>query len=96
MYIRKDLVYDKHSGKLFYFPNLRNVSEHYSLHSEATANGEQQHKRAKTMMGFMIKSLFIPLRFHMLTIHVAIMTRRSSFLPILASSVSSRNKGINK
>lgn len=65
MYIKEDLVYNKHSGKLIGFANLGNVSDHLLAAEQAAVEGSQddQHPLAKTMMVFMVKGLFTPLRF---------------------------------
>ena len=64
MYIREDLVYDKHSGKLIGFTSLGSVSDRL-ISSERDAEGDHndQHRLAKTMMIFMVKGLFTCLRF---------------------------------
>ena len=60
MYIREDLVYDKHSGNLTGFTHLGSVNNHL-LASEH--DGQNVRWLAKTMMVFMVKGLFTPLRF---------------------------------
>ena len=64
MYIKEDLVYNKHSGKLIGFANLGNVSDHLAAERAAIEGSQDdQHPLAKTMMVFMVKGLFTPLRF---------------------------------
>lgn len=62
MYIREDLVYDKHSGNLTGFTHLGGVTDHL-LASEQAKDGHDVRRLAKTMMVFMVKGLFTPLRF---------------------------------
>lgn len=67
MYIREDLVYNKHSGKLVGFVDLGSVNNHLlaferKLHEEADTRSDTP-PLAKTMMAFMVRGLFTPLRF---------------------------------
>ena len=61
MYVREDLVYDKHSGRLTGFTHLGSVSDH--LLASERAQGDPVRQLAKTIMVFMVKGLFTPLRF---------------------------------
>lgn len=66
MYIREDLVYDKHSGKMIGFCNLGDVNNHL-LSFERSLVEEKEDSEvlpalAKTMMVFMVRGLFTPLR----------------------------------
>ncbi len=65
MYIREDLVYNKHSGKLIGFVDLGEVNNHL-LAFEQKIQCEVEDGApaiAKTMMAFMVRGLFTPLRF---------------------------------
>lgn len=64
MHIREDLVYNKHTGTLVGFCNLGEINDHLlsferSLDAES---GDAQTPLAKTMMVFMVRGLFTPLR----------------------------------
>ena len=63
MYIRDDLLYNKHSGKLIGFANLGNVSDRILASERAAEGGQEEQRLAKSMMVFMVKGLFTPLRF---------------------------------
>ena len=65
MYIREDLVYNKHSGKLVGFVNLGDLNNHL-LEFERSLQGERESDTpvlAKTMMSFMVKGVFTALRY---------------------------------
>lgn len=62
MYIREDLVYDKHSGKLIGFSNLGDINDHL-LAFEHSLDEPEEDVLAKSMMTFMVRGLFSPLRF---------------------------------
>ena len=63
MHIREDLVYNKHSGRLIGFTNLGSVSDHLLASERALEGGQEGRLLAKTIMMFMVKGLFTPLRF---------------------------------
>ena len=65
MYIREDLVYNKHTGQLVGYTNLGDINNHL-LDFERQLQMEQDPEEislAKTMMVFMVKSLFGLFRF---------------------------------
>ena len=64
MYIRAGLVYKKHSGEIVGFSNLGNINNHL-LEFERQVKGDEKPvpSLAKTMMVFMVRGLFSPLRF---------------------------------
>ena len=64
MYIREDLVYNKHTGKLMGFVDLGEVNNHL-LAFERKVKGEVEDEPAvaKTILAFMVRGLFTPLRF---------------------------------
>ena len=64
MYIREDLVYNKHTGNLVGFCNLGEVNNHLlAFERSVDADGATHPPLAKTMMVFMVRGLFTPLRF---------------------------------
>ena len=64
MYIREDLVYEKQTGKLIGFANLSDVSDHLLAYEQINNRDQSDEKKvAKTMMVFMVRGLFTPLRF---------------------------------
>ena len=64
MYVREDFVYDKHTGRMIGFCNLGNVNDHLLTFERAlTGDGNPlQPPLAKTVMVFMVRGLFTPLR----------------------------------
>ena len=60
MYIREDLVYNKHTGKLVGFVNLGDLNNHLLKFERSLQNDGQSDKLilAKTMMSFMVKCIF--------------------------------------
>lgn len=67
MYIREDLVYDKHSGHMVGFVNIGDINSHllafeHSLHNNSDDREEEQ-VLAKTMMAMMVRGIFTKLRF---------------------------------
>lgn len=65
MYVKEGLVYNKHTGKLVGFVDLGDVNNHL-LAFEREINGGGKHglpPLAKTIMVFMVRGLFTPLRF---------------------------------
>ncbi len=63
MYIREDLVYNKYTGRLIGFCNLGGVNNHLlSFERSLEKDGDPHPPLAKTMMVFMVRGLFTPLR----------------------------------
>ena len=63
IHIREDLVYNKHSGKMIGFCNLGAVNNHLLLFERSLKKEDCNNPvLAKSMMVFMIKGLFTPLR----------------------------------
>ena len=64
MYIKEGLVYKKHSGELVGFTDLGDVSNHL-IQFEMAARGEERAAPmlAKTVMVFMVRGIFTPLRY---------------------------------
>ena len=65
MYLREDLVYDKHSGALIGFANIGDTNQQL-LKFEKLAQGEEEIENAslaKTMLVFMVRGLFSSLQF---------------------------------
>ncbi len=65
MYIREDLVYNKHTGQLIGFVNLGDINSNLLYFERQVRMDLDADKMplAKTMMVFMVKSLFRPFRF---------------------------------
>lgn len=64
MYIKEDLVYDKHSGRMVGFVDLGDVNNHLlAFERSIQNNGEEEEVLAKTMMAIMVRGVFTPLRF---------------------------------
>ena len=59
MYIREDLVYNKHTGKMIGFTDLGNINNHLLLF-ERMINEEQVTAKplAKSILAIMVKGLF--------------------------------------
>lgn len=64
MYIKEDLIYNKHTGELVGFTNLGDVNSHL-LKFERSLSGEegQTESLAKTMFTMMVRGLFSQLQF---------------------------------
>ena len=65
MYLREDLVYDKHSGALIGFANIGDTNQQLLIF-EKLAQGEEEIENAslaKTMLVFMVRGLFSSLQF---------------------------------
>ena len=64
MYIREDLVYNKHTGKMIGFTDLGNINNHLLLF-ERMINEEQVTAKplAKSILAIMVKGLFTSLKF---------------------------------
>lgn len=65
MYIREDLVYNKHTGQLSGFANLGEINEHLLKYEKALNDPYNTGTKqlAKTMMTFMVKGIFTSLQF---------------------------------
>lgn len=65
MYIREDLVYDKHSGELIGFTNLGDINQHLDAFEQmiTSSSADAPHSLAKTIMVFMVRGLFSKLQF---------------------------------
>ena len=65
MYVREDLVYDKHTGRMIGFCNLGEVNDHlvqFEKSIDAGTGNTMLPKLAKSMMVFMVRGLFTTLR----------------------------------
>ncbi len=62
MYIREDLVYNKHTGELIGFSNLGDINNHL-LAFERSLDEPEEEPLARSMMTFMVRGLFSPLRY---------------------------------
>ena len=69
MYIREDIVYEKHSGKMIGFSNLGSVNNHllqfeqnFEINDDSSTITDSS-TIAKTMLVFMIRGLFTKLQF---------------------------------
>ena len=70
MYIREDIVYEKHSGKMIGFANLGDVNNHLAILEQIQCTTADQSTMlspdrlvAKTMMVFMVRGLFNKVQF---------------------------------
>ena len=64
MHIKKDLFYDKHRGALIGFANLGEINSHLLQFEQSLAQEDlTSQPLASTMMTFMVRKLFISLRF---------------------------------
>ena len=65
MYIKEDLVYNKHTGKLVGFSNLGDTNTHLLQFQHALEGGKVTPGQtiAKTMLVFMVRGFFIRLQF---------------------------------
>ena len=66
MYIRQDLVYDKHTGNLIGFTSLGDIGDHLSEFERSLAEGATTlsgPRLAKTIYVFMVRGLFNKLQF---------------------------------
>ena len=67
MHICEDLVYEKHTGKIIGYTNLGDINNHllaFERSMESDEDDDQQSVLAKSMMAFMVRGLFTPLRSH--------------------------------
>ena len=64
MYVKEDLVYDKHSGELIGFVNLGDINSHMlELERSISSPDSTDPQLARTMMTFMVRGLFSRLEF---------------------------------
>ena len=64
MYIKEDLVYNKHSGQLIGFASLGDVNDHLLAFERSVEEGQsEQIELVKSIIVFMVRSLFTPFRF---------------------------------
>ena len=64
MYIKEDLVYDKHSGQLIGFSSLGNVNDHLLTFEHSVVEDQAEEiGLEKAMMVVIIRSLFTSFRF---------------------------------
>ena len=64
MYINEDLMYHKHTGQLIGFASLGDINDHLLAFEHSVVEGQSEEiELAKTMMVFMVRSLFTPFRF---------------------------------
>ena len=64
MHIREDLVYDKCTGRMIGFTNLGDINNHLlAFERSVEENRTEGNVLAKTMMAFMVRGLFTPLRY---------------------------------
>ena len=64
MHIREDLVYDKRTGQMIGFTNLGDINNHLlAFEQSVEENKTEGNVLAKSMMAFMVRGLFTPLRF---------------------------------
>ena len=59
MYIREDLVYNKHIGKVIGFTDLGNINNHLLSFERSVNEGEV----TKSILAIMVKGLFTVLKF---------------------------------
>jgi len=84
MYVKEDLVYNKHSGAFIGFRNLGNINEHLlqfqgSLEDDSSDTNEQL---AKTMLVLMVRGLLSGLEFPYVQFPCATMTGDLLFDPL--------------
>ena len=63
MYIKEDLVYNKHDGRLVGFANLGDINNHLTRFEQQLESNNSTPALAKTIVAFMVKGLFSSLRF---------------------------------
>ena len=85
MYVREDLVYDKHSGALIGFANIGDTNK-LLLQFEQQVQGESDDETAseplaKTMFVFMVRGVFSSLQFPYLQLPCATITGDLLFDP---------------
>ena len=64
MHVKRDIVYDKHSGEIVGFANLGDINKHLlELEELVSSEGTSTEPPAKTMLQLMVKGLFRHLEF---------------------------------
>ena len=64
MYIKEDLVYNKHSGEMVGFTNLGSINDHLADFERSLTRGHESNlSLTKTMVVFMVRGLFTSLQF---------------------------------
>lgn len=71
MYVREELVYNKHSGKLVGFVNIGDINNHLSpFEKQLQSNDDDEEATtpsdpplANSIMVFMVRGVFTPLKF---------------------------------
>ena len=63
MYIKEDLVYNKHDGRLVGFANLGDINNPLTRFEQQLESNNSTPALAKTIVAFMVKGLFSSLRF---------------------------------
>lgn len=63
MYIKEELVYDKHEGELIGFSNLGNINNHLLKFEASLKSDSQDVQLAKSMLVLMVRGLFSKLNF---------------------------------
>ena len=65
MYIKEDLVYNKHTGALVGFANLGDTNEHLVKFQQTieASNSDDRQPLAKTMLVFMVRGLLSSLQY---------------------------------
>ena len=68
MYIKEDLVYDKHTGALIGFANLGEINEHllsfqHIIEGESDSDESEEQELAKTMFVIMVRGLITNFQF---------------------------------
>ena len=82
MYIREDLVYDKHTGKMIGFVDLGGINNHLLRFEQLVeGNNNKEPVLAKSMMGMMVRGLFTQLRFPYAQFPCATITGELLFQP---------------
>ncbi len=83
MYIWEDLVYENQTGKLVGFASLGDVNDHVLAFERSVVQVQPDEERlVKTMMVFMVRGLFTPLRFPYAQFPCAIVTGDLLFNPL--------------
>ena len=63
VYIKEDLVYDKHSGSLVGFVNLGDINNHLLQFEDSLLSDPPPRPMAKTMLVFMVRGILSDLAF---------------------------------
>ena len=84
MYIKEDLVYNKHTCALVGFSNLGDINDHLlQFQSSLESNSSKPHEQiAKTMLVFMVRGLFSALEFPYVQFPCASITGDLLFDPV--------------